>query len=105
MVYCALFPAGFLYAFLLASVARGADATWDIKVDQAGYLPKSPKMAAVLSGNKDVARFRVLRSQDNATVLEGTLGKPVSDPDSGDAIRQADFSELRQSGKFYIQVP
>lgn len=77
-------------------------ATLDIKVDQAGYLPKAPKIAMVTAQGE---RFAVKRASDNKTVFDGKLSAAAPDADSGDSVQTADFSTLRKEGTYYLDVP
>jgi endoglucanase len=78
--------------------------TTDIKVDQAGYLPGAPKVAVVVSAKAGGA-FLVRSGADRKVVFRGTLSAPAADANSGDTVRAADFSALRQTGRFYLDVP
>ncbi len=73
-----------------------------IKVDQVGYLPGAPKLAAVTASAKT---FEVKRASDNVTVLKGTLGPSSLDADTGDSVQLADFTKLRIPGSYYLDVP
>ncbi len=90
---------------LLASLWVVASApTTEIKVDQAGYLPRAPKVAFVVSINA-APDFTVRRKKDNPVAFRGKLTPPVEDADSGDRVRAADFTTLEESGTYYIEVP
>jgi endoglucanase len=96
-----------LFVFLLAVLLTApiiAEPSLDIKVDQVGYLPQQPK-SAFISTPKAVGSFQVRQASDGLVVLEGKLGEAVYDPDSGDTLREADFSTLRKKGDFYLTVP
>jgi endoglucanase len=73
-----------------------------IKVDQVGYLPDARKVALVSAPG---SRFSVRRAKDGAVVLEGRLSEAVPDKDSGDRLAVADFSALKESGEFYLDIP
>ena len=75
---------------------------WAIKVDQVGYPLSGPKVAMVSAPG---TTFEVLRSSDNASVFQGKLTPPQADENSGDKVQAADFSALRQAGRYYISVP
>ena len=92
------------WLLLACSAAFAAEATLEIKLDQAGYLPDAPKIA-VVAAQKPAAAFRVRRSDGDAVVLRGKLGAALPDADSGDAVRLADFSKLEHSGRYYLEVP
>lgn len=73
-----------------------------IKVDQAGYPVHGPKVALVAA---PATRFEIRRSGDQALVFSGNLGPAAFDKDSGDTVQAADFSALRQPGRYYLEVP
>src|SRR5208283_1251704 len=73
-----------------------------IKVDQVGYLPGAPKVAAVTAA---ATSFEVKRASDNVTVFKGPLGSATLDADSGDSVQLADFTKLRLAGTYYLDVP
>jgi len=90
---------------LLASwAAFAAQATLEIKVDQAGYLASAPKLAIVAAG-KPASMFFVRRSAGDAGVFQGKLTAPRRDADSGDAVQLADFSAVQAPGDYYLEVP
>ena len=91
-------------ALLIASCALAESPTTDIKVDQVGYLPAAPKIALV-SAAVVASSFAIRRSADDSFVARGELTPPRDDPDSGDHVQVADFSILREPGKYYIDVP
>ena len=78
--------------------------TTDIKVDQAGYLPAAPKIAVVVSAHAR-GTFVVRSAGNRKIVFRGTLSAPAADANSGDAVRAADFSAVKQTGRFYLDVP
>jgi endoglucanase len=83
--------------------ANAAALSESIKLDQVGYLPSRTKLAMVTDAQATGA-FRVRRAADGSEALSGTLGPPVSDPDTGDTVRIADFSALSQAGSFSLDV-
>lgn len=72
-----------------------------IKVDQVGYLPWAAKIGVVTAGAKT---FEVKRAKDDVTVFKGTLEPAHLDPDTGDSVQIADFSKVRESGTYYLEV-
>jgi endoglucanase len=78
--------------------------TSDIKVDQVGYLPAAPKAVMVVS-KTPATDFVVRRSGAGTIAYRGKLSAPVADANSGDEVQVADFSSLRQQGRFYVDVP
>ena len=83
--------------------AIAAEPTTAIKVDQVGYVPAAPKIAFVVSaaGGSD---FTIRKKSDGSVVYRGQLSGAVHDPDSGDDVRQADFSRFRATGTFYLEA-
>jgi endoglucanase len=93
-----------LVAFsLLAASAFAAAPTTDIKVDQVGYLPSSPKIALVAAASP-AGDFTIRRSSDDTVILRGKLTPGAADADSGDHVQAADFSSLHETGKYYLDV-
>ncbi|MGO4881571.1 MAG: glycoside hydrolase family 9 protein [Bryobacteraceae bacterium] len=91
--------------FLLAPLcAFAASPTTDIKVDQVGYLPHSPKLAMVSSATL-AKEFSVRRAANDSVAFHGRLAEPVTDKDSGDLIQIVDFTRLERPGKYYLEVP
>lgn len=76
----------------------------DIKVDQAGYLPKAPKLALV-AAKSPAESFVVKRESDGKAVFSGKLGASVADADSGDRVQTADFTAFDKPGAYYLEVP
>ena len=93
-----------LLTLLTLVCAFAAAPTNEIKVDQAGYLLHSPKLAMVAS-HALAKEFAVRRSGNDAVAFRGKLAEPATDSDSGDIVQQADFTKLEKAGKYYIEVP
>jgi len=74
-----------------------------VKLNQVGYLPARPKLA-IVTATQAAGAFVVRRSAGDTEALRGTLGPQVSDPDTGDTVRIADFSVLREAGSYYLDV-
>jgi endoglucanase len=72
-----------------------------IMVDQVGYLPDSAKIAMVTASAKT---FEVKRVSDNGIVFKGELAPAIQDIDTGDSVQLADFSKLKESGIYYLEV-
>ena len=71
--------------FLLALRAFAAAPTPDIKVDQAGYLPHSPKLAMV-AAHTLAKEFSVRRAGNDAVAYRGKLAEPVWPARYADAL-------------------
>ena len=90
---------------ILVSVAAaicGETPSTSIKVDQVGYLLSGRKIVMV---SAPAATFVVKRASDNATIFKGKLSPAAPDTNSGDTLQAADFSSLRETGKYYLEVP
>lgn len=92
-----------ILTLLLAGAATAGDtASPNIKIDQVGYPPNSLKLAIITA---PAETFRVKRASDGTVVLQGKLSSATTDKDSGDTIRAADFSSLRKTGVYFVEVP
>jgi endoglucanase len=92
-----------LLLLLSCGAAYGATPTVAIKVDQVGYLSDAPKIALVVS-NEHASDFIVRRSTDDSIAFRGKLVAAVFDANSGDEVRAAEFTKLRERGTFYLEV-
>lgn len=99
-----VFAFAFLLSLYLVAQIAAQTATVNIKVDQVGYLPGVPKIAFVTSQSSPPQSFSIMRSRDNSVAFEGKLSGAVHDPTSGDDVQTADFSAVRQAGRYYIDV-
>ena len=97
-----LLPVRTTSASTAVSAAARVAVSEAIKVDQVGYLPTRPKIALV-TDTRATGAFRV-RRRDGSEVAGGALGPAVSDPDTGDTVRVADFSSLSEEGAFTLDV-
>jgi endoglucanase len=87
---------------------HAVEPTTAIPLNQAGYLPAAPKVAFVVidpASSSEHNEFVVRRVSDDTVVFRGTAGTPVDDPDSGDRVRPLDFSEVRDSGRYVLEIP
>ncbi len=83
-----------------------------IKINQAGYYPKAPKLAIVTSDHKDddyatknFLGFYILRVNSSDTVFKNRLGTLRTSKNSSLKTRVADFSAFQQEGRFVIYIP
>ncbi len=81
--------------------ALGQQPSPAIKLDQVGYLSSAKKIAVVTSSAQT---FEVKQVSDGKTVFKGTLSAATKDADTGDTVQSADFSKLRASGSYYLDV-
>lgn len=97
-----LFLTGLAALFAAAPVAEPPSLA--IKVDQVGYLTDAAKVAFIASASP-AAAFTVRRASDGRVVFSGIPAAPVDDADSGDRVQALDFSAVRATGTFYLDVP
>ena len=97
-------PCGFALVSVLTVlgpfVAQAADA--DVKVSSIGYLPSRVKRASVTTGG---TQFTLVREADGSAAMSGTLAAAKTDPDTSQSIAIADFSQVTESGSYYVDVP
>lgn len=74
----------------------------NVAVDQIGYKTNDKKIASVKTDSTGEEEFIVCDANTNETVYTGLLGEPVHDYGSDREVRQADFSELTESGEYYV---
>lgn len=72
-----------------------------IKINQVGY-PTGLKKTASVSGRAR-KRFEVVNADTKKTVHEGMLREAKKDELSGEWLRCADFSELSDSGRYFLR--
>ena len=90
-----------LWVLAAAVCAFAANSESVVRLNQAGYLPRSPKAAVVAA---DTDAFTVCDARTGVVVFSGKASEPVQDADSGDRVRIADFSSLRKPGRYYLDA-
>lgn len=93
-----------IFFVIICVVSASAAPTTAIKVDQVGYLPQAHKLALVVT-TRPAQEFLVRKADDASITFYGRLSLPVYDPDSGDRVQIAGFSEFQTEGRYYIEVP
>ncbi len=78
-----------------------------VRASQIGYLPALAKVAIVVidDTSRPFETFQVRDVRTDEVVYAGTLGAPMADASSGDVVQHADFSALRASGRYRVDVP
>jgi endoglucanase len=71
-----------------------------VHTSSVGYLPERAKKA---SWAGEGAAFRVVR-EDDSVAFEGVASEPMNATDSGELVRVADFSELKEPGRYRLLV-
>lgn len=94
----------FLVAALLLSAAtiQAQSPVDNICLNQAGFYPAAPKIA-IMTGSED-DRFVIRKADGKTVVFSGTLGAVQRSPYSGKESRIADFSALRDTGRFVLEA-
>jgi endoglucanase len=92
-----------LVAVLLLSVAKGVSAAdTDIRLNSLGFLPDGVKKASIVT---KCSEFAVKKASDGASVYSGKVTGPAHQEDVNQDVWVADFSSVREKGKFYLDVP
>lgn len=93
-----------LLAGLMLSCSLAAQSSTEIiRLNQIGFYPNAPKLAAVLS---DAAQeFYIKKQGAQAVVFSGKLSAPRINPFSQKVTKIADFSAFRKSGSYVLEVP
>ena len=89
-----------LLAILVPAPARAADD--DIRLSTIGYLPDRPKVASII-GTAGTG-FAIKRVSDDSTVLSGDLSSAITDADTSQTVRYADFSSVTEPGTYYLDI-
>ena len=82
-------------SLLVPSAARAADT--DVRVSSIGYVTGRAKHATVAASSSTA--FSVKEAGDGTSVLDGTLSAPATDPETGVAVQQADFTACDQGSQ------
>ena len=85
---------------LSGSGALGADA--DIHLNSLGFLPNLPKKATIVAKCSD---FAVKRASNGEAVFTGKTTGPLHQDDVKQDVWIADFSQVRDKGKYYLDAP
>ncbi len=76
-------------------------ASSQIFLNQLGYLPARSKVATV---RVRAAAYIVRSMRDHSITYRGTLSAAMFDPASGDWVQKADFSALKISGEYRLEL-
>ncbi|BET67837.1 glycoside hydrolase family 9 protein [Opitutales bacterium ASA1] len=100
---------GFVFVFVLAvfvgcsRVGRAApEAGGAVRMNTVGFVPQAHKHATVATARG--GGFVVERIQDGAIVFEGVLRGPIQNVDTDESLFVADFSEVREPGRYRVVV-
>ena len=75
----------------------------EIKLNQVGFYPDSPKIAIVPAAVDGL--YRVVDAESGEMVYEAHLAKPLYWEFSGEDVSIADFSELTMPGRYRLEHP
>lgn len=93
-----------VFSYLAAAAAWSLPPSADIRLNQIGFHPQSPKKGVVV--NAAAATTFFIATPDLAdTVFTGPLGEEKLWPPSGEAARLADFSACAKPGQYVLGVP
>jgi len=87
---------------ILATAMTSDPVDHAVRACQVGYLPDEAKIAVVAVPS--IGRISICRASDGKVAYKPTVGPAVKDPDSGDELRRIDFSGLKASGRYYVEV-
>jgi len=88
----------------MANSSGEAEKSAGIFLNQLGYSPSGAKQATVRLSDATRREFQVRSVTQDDVVFKGRLGRTVSDAASGDQTSVADFSALRTTGVYRLQV-
>ena len=91
-----------LLAVLFAQGVGASEVSLQIRLNTVGYLPGAEKQASIAA---PCTNFAVIRVADGATVFKGRVTGPVLDSDTREQLYTADFSKLKQPGKYQLEIP
>jgi endoglucanase len=85
-----------------SSLSLAQSLSYDIRLNQAGFLPNSIKRAAVINSQAD--SFEIKTSDLSTTVYKGQCLPEVYWPSSEENVRIADFTLLQTPGDYVVVV-
>lgn len=92
-----------LFAATACSHPTDEKETDSIRLNQVGYYPDGEKIA-VVGVDSEAKRFFVRDLSSEKVVFEGDLSAPRKSPFSDKTTRVADFSELKDEGRYCLEV-
>ena len=98
-----LAPLFFCLAWLSALPSQSQNTIQAIRLNQVGYYPDAPKMAAVYGAG--AGPFTLQATDTKKTVYRGQLSESRTSPFSNKTTRIADFSAFIQPGRYVLEVP
>ncbi|MEJ0057254.1 MAG: cellulase N-terminal Ig-like domain-containing protein [Bacteroidota bacterium] len=92
----------FIFILLALSYVNNVTASPTIRLNYAGFYPRSAKVAVVLTANQEP--FYLISMDRTDTVLTGKLGPAIASPYSGKVTRIVDFSSITTPGWYILCV-
>jgi len=89
-----------IIVLLTGSGALGDDS--DIHLSSLGFLPGRPKKATIAT---KCSEFTVRRASNGDVVTAGQVAGPLHQDDVKQDVWVADFSQIKDKGKYYVDVP
>ena len=99
-----------LIGALFFIIASGNFAQWHavepakIVVNQVGYLPTSPKVAFLVNSDTALPKIELVNNTDRQIVKVIIPSQSVLDRDSNDRLQTIDFSQIQQTGKYFLRA-
>ncbi len=93
----------FTFALLFSAQIQAQTVSEAIRLNQIGFYPDAAKVAIVVG--EQGGPFQVKTADGKKVVFSGTLSEPRTNSISGKIARTADFSDLRATGMFVVNVP
>jgi len=75
----------------------------NIRINQLGYFPEGPKKFIV--ANSEATSFDLIDKATGKTTFSGKLSDRGTWDASGEQVKCGDFSEVSETGEYYISVP
>jgi len=87
---------------LLSNINGALAVDSDIRLNSLGFLPGMQKKATIIAVSSD---FTVKQASDDAVVYSGKVTGSLHQDDVNQDVWIADFSQVKEKGKFYLDVP
>lgn len=91
-----------LVLFTISILTMAQELSYDIRLNQIGFLPNSIKMAAVVNTEQD--SFKVMTSDLQTTVFVGQFLPSAYYSSSGEYVSLADFTMMTDTGEYVMVI-
>jgi endoglucanase len=92
-----------LVPILYNSAATAQENTDQVKLNQVGYYPNSPKLA-VITGRMRIQNFYIVSADGKDTLYEGSIDNEKKSAYSSAITRLADFSSFKKPGNYVLRI-